>query len=319
MASELSELREELWRTRDDLERIKLRTANVEGYPRVDDRRHDRQGQDRNQRHTWLDREGHDEEKVVKTKGGSGESNLRGGIGTSEGPTSLPTSGDSQDSDNNRVDPGHCSNRPAASHSVVDADAEAEATLSSLELEGAAFKNWTEEASTIAVRLIEEVKALRWERETWRANELLAARAITDLRARTEDLEARLSEAEEEARRSREALLRAQSVEQEQAHAMNRARADLRAVQEQKEALQARVTTEAGWGRPSGAEVERDLREELRREKEGTDTLRRRLDAARAEISGLEHEKKEWRSSKLRLGELRQSWGKQLKKVSLVS
>lgn len=231
-------------------------------------------------------------------------------------PTSPPTSGESRGPGANGADVGGRVHGPAGGHSPIGQ--EAEATLSTLQLEGAAFKNWTDEASAIAVRLIEEVKALRWERETWRANEALAARAITELRARTEDLEAQLAEVEDERGRIREALLLAQGAEENQALAADSARADLRAANERVAVLQAQAASNRESGDRRVGDVERGLREELRREKDGAGALQRRLDAARAEISGYERERKDWRASRARLEELRRSWGKQLKKVTSV-
>lgn len=329
MASELSELRAELWRTRDDLERIKSRTStSIDRSPSrdVDRRRHATgTGRVRDPRNAWHKTvRPHDSDVDGKGAKLNGASVRGGGVRSgvaSDRPTSPPTSGESVGSERNGI--------ATDGARGVDGDnvyspigAEAEATLCDLELEGVEFKNWTEEASTIAVRLIEEVKALRWERDTWRGNEAVAARAIEELRTRTEALETRLLEAEAEGKLAREALIRAQSAEKEQARAADRATADLRSAQEKMGALRSQAEMELGWlggpGGVSGVGGAGGLRDQLRREKEGADALQRRLDEARAAVAGHDRERKEWRASRARLEELRRSWGKQLKKVELI-
>lgn len=281
---------------------------------------------------------------------GSGE----GGGGVRSGPTSPPSSGGSSpgsDLDDNdggsrglgatrRADGSRIrtsssparrklrSSRGASTSSGEDAHARrgsseevaAEETLCNLELEGAAFKNWTEEASSIAVRLIEEVKMLRWEKAGWegreRAAERAAEHAAAELGARADRLEERLRAAEADGRESRAALARAQQdAEKERARAkVERARADgLRAAaaaQQERERIQQQQQKLETAGVAGGG-----LAEMLRREKEGADALQRRLDAARAASARHERERKEWRSSRARLEELRRSWGKQLKRV----
>lgn len=191
-------------------------------------------------------------------------------------------------------------------------EAAAEETLCNLELEGAAFKNWTEEASSIAVRLIEEVKTLRWEKVAWGEREAAAERASAELRARNEVLEQRLLAAEANARQTQEALLRAQQAEREQARATERAEAKLRVTQEISKELQARVE---GLERGDIRVGVGCLKEELRREKEGADALQRRLDESRAAVARHEGERKEWHESRAKLEDLRRSWEKQLRKV----
>ena len=285
----------------------------------------------------------------------SGAASGEGGGGIRSGPTSPPTSGDSSPGtdadDNNRSSHGrglgatrsrradgsriraspspagrkHGAYRGASASSSEDApprgspeEAAAEETLCNLELEGAAFKNWTEEASSIAVRLIEEVKMLRWEKSSWegrqRAAEREAEHAAAELRARADQLEERLRSVEADRRESQAALARAQQeAEKERARAkVEREKTDgLRAaaaVQQERERIQQQQQQQveaAGGG----------LAEMLRREKEGADALQRRLDAARAASARHEREKKEWRSSRAKLEELRRSWGKQLKRV----
>lgn len=197
----------------------------------------------------------------------------------------------------------------------------AEETIGILELEGVAFKNWTEEASSIAVRLIEEVKTLRWERTSWADREAAAESAAAELRVRTESLEARLDAAEAEAKRSHKALQRAQEAEREQAQAAERAKSELRAARERERELRVQLDgtggvsfanrgggeggVGGGGGGGGGGDVRGGLREELRREKEGADALQRRLDAARAAAARHERERKEWRASAARLEVLR--------------
>lgn len=306
MASELSELRAELWRTRDDLERMKSRTPpKVARSPsRFFDRRNHEDGAKpgRDRDPPWCD--GVKGVRIDRAGGGGG------GGGVRSGPTSPPTSGESSGSGTNN-------NRPVLDgagrvFSPGTEEAAAEETLCNLELEGAAFKNWTEEASSIAVRLIEEVKTLRWEKASWEDREAASERTAAELREQTEALEKRLHAAETEGRRSQEALLRAQQGEREQARASERANAELRVARDKAAVLGAQVTGGGvgGWGaREAG------LREELKREKEGADALQRRLDNARAAAARHERERKEWRTSRVRLEELRRVWGKQLRKV----
>lgn len=362
MASELAELREELLRTRDDLERMKSSSNSraptsidrscSHPSPRLIDRRrnHDarsagdhpairsRGRYDRHQ-HLWYDEIQVDRKRAVSEKKGSAKHRGGGDVevgraGVDSGQTSPPTSGESAlDSDNNRkfatIFTGDCEtgsrNSDSGGHggrrggnvryysSPGTVGAEAEATLCDLELEGVEFKNWTEEASSIAVRLIEEVKALRWERNSWRSEQATAARAFAELRTRTDTLEQRLLEAAAEAKRSKEDLVRARNAEKEQARAAERATEDLRAAREKEAAARAQDSVlESAPGGPSGG-----LREQLRREREGADALQRRLDAARAKLAAHERERKEWRASRARLEELRLSWGQQLKKVMM--
>lgn len=310
MASELSELRAELWRTRDDLVRMKSRTpTTIDSVDRSTSRR---AFDHRHHRHThaggkrtssrdiddqpWPRQDG--EIKATKSDLGGGGGGIR------SGPTSPPTSGHSSGSDRH-IDVNYGSGSSGGGQNLSGIRAEAEETLCNLELEGAAFKNWTEEASSIAVRLIEEVKTLRWERATWAEREAAAEREASDLRARTEALEKRLRDMEIEGTQSKEALARARQAEKEQVGATERARAELRAAQEKAGELRAQMAGSGGGG----------LREELRREKEGADALQRRLDAARAAAAEHERERKEWRASRARLEELRRSWGKQVRKV----
>lgn len=354
-ASELSELRAELWRTRDDLERMKSRGTppSAKRSPRHlfdrrahssttvaaalasvgDGRRTDRSG--RRHRH---------ESGAVADKRGNAERGGadagEGGGGIRSGPTSPPTSGDSSpgadvgnieggsrglgvssSSSSSPVGQNPRKTRGASTSSGEDAprgsseEAAAVETLRNLELEGAAFNNWTEEASSIAVRLIEEVKVLRWEKASWegreRAAERAAEHAAAELRARADGLEERLRAAEAERRKAHAALERAQQdAENERARAKaERSKADgLRATaaaQQERDKIQEGAAGGAGGG----------LVEMLRREKEGADALQRRLDAARAASARHERERKEWRSSRARLEELRRSWGKQLRRV----
>ncbi|CAM9480969.1 unnamed protein product [Scytosiphon promiscuus] len=197
-ASELSELRAELWRTRDDLERMKARGTppSAGRSPRL-----------------LFDRRHHDPPATAGSDlGGSGRVCGRGagGEGIRSGPTSPPTSGDSsrgirapstRRSPRRKRSPGSRDRYPGSSEEI---GAAAEETLCNLALEGAAFKNWTEEASSIAVRLIEEVKALRWEKAGWadreRAAENAAELAAAELRARADRLEERLRSAEADGR-----------------------------------------------------------------------------------------------------------------------
>lgn len=380
MASELSELRAELWRTRDDLERMKSRgtpTSADRSPRRLFDRHHhtspppppaaaavvrDGERTDRNHRHRkhW-----HDEHEGVGGTHKRGDLYRNGGDGgIRSGPTSPPTSGDSSpgsDADNNHSSsrglgarrggggggigieirgissPGRkirssrgvsttSSGEDAAAAQGSPEEVAAEETIFNLELEGAAFKNWTEEASSIAIRLIEEVKMLRWEKAGWAGRERAAERAAEDLRARAESLEERLRSAEADGRRSQQALARAQQeVEREQARAKAErakgdalraaaARAAAAAAQQEKERIQQQQQQmEADGG--GGGDGRSSLVEMLRREKEGADALQRRLDAARAASARHEKERKERRSSRARLEELRRLWGKQLKKV----
>lgn len=308
MASELSELRAELWRTRDDLVRMKSRTPTTidsvdrSTSRRAFDHRHHRHAHAGEKRTTSRDR---DDQPWPRQDGEikGAKSNLGGG-GIRSGPTSPPTTGHSSGSDRN-MDVIYGSGSSGGGQNFSGIRAEAEETLCNLELEGAAFKNWTEEASSIAVRLIEEVKTLRWERATWAEREAAAEREASDLRARTEALEKRLRDMEIEGMQSKEALARARQTEKEQVRATERARAELRASQERAGELRAQMAGSGGEG----------LREELRREKEGADALQRRLDAARATTAEHERERKEWRASRARLEELRRSWGKQVRKV----
>ena len=305
MASELSELRAELWRTRDNLERMKSRTPPSAGQSshRLFNRRHHADGKTVDRENAEPQRP-NERDRVKDLK-----LDRCAGGGVRSGPTSPPSGGSSRsDQNNGRSGDGIATGRGFSEEMA------AEETLSSLALEGAAFKNWTEEASSIAVRLIEEVKTLRWERVTWTEREAATERAATELKKRTEALERRLLAAEEDARRTKEALLRAQDGEREQARATERAEQDLRA---------ARKRSEERWGRADGLEgrdtqVGRSLREELRREKEGADALQRRLDQARAASARHEVEKKEWHASRERLEELRRLWGKQLRKACLL-
>lgn len=350
MTSELSELRAELWRTRDDLERMKSssnsRTPTKANAPRshpspriFDRRRHhadsatgksttDRRQGRYAQQYPLDDDKRQDRHFAAAgsaAPGGGGAkrtskldgSNRRSrGSGIESGPTSPPTSGESLAGSESNGDgnaaaiprDGGGSGRRRTYDSSPGVGAEAEATLCDLELEGVEFKNWTDEASSIAVRLIEEVKGLRWERDTWRTEQATAARAFAELRARADALEERLLETEADEKRTREALVHAQHTERQQSRAADRAKADLRATREQAGALHAQEL-EAGAGGAGG------LREKLRREREGADALQRRLDAARAKLEGYERERKEWRAWKARLEEMRRSWGKQLKKV----
>ncbi|CAB1116061.1 unnamed protein product [Ectocarpus sp. CCAP 1310/34] len=379
--SELSELRAELWRTRDDLERIKSRgtppSADCSPRRHFDRRRHraspsptltaataheegDKDRDHRRHRHS-------EQHKGDGLEGGGGiRGDSGGGIGS--GPTSTPTSGGSSPGSGADIDdeaprglggtaasgssPGGRQLKFGSSRGGVGSassegenaakggsseEAAAEETLCNLELEGAAFKNWTEEASSIAVRLIEEVKMLRWEKASWtereRAAERASERAAAEARAQAAHLEERLGLAEADGRRAQEALARAQQdVERERARAKTeRAKAEgLRtaaataaaaasAAQQEKEKMQydqqrkeeARQQQERDVAAGGGG----GLVEMLRREKEGADALQRRLDAARAASAKHEKERKEWRSSKARLEELRRSWGKQLNKV----
>lgn len=369
-ATELSELRAELWRTRDDLERMKSRGTppSAERSPRrlFDRRLHssktfpaaaataagEGRRTDRSTRRHW-----HESSVAVADKrrdtDRNGSDSGEGGGGIRSGSTSPPTSGDSSpgsDADNNdrshtrvlgatrtpdggriRASPSpadrkHRTYRGASGSSGEDArrgspeEAAAEETLCNLELEGAAFKNWTEEASSIAVRLIEEVKMLRWEKASWqgrqRAAEREAEHAAAELRARADLLEERLRSVEEDRRKSQAALARAQQdADNERARAkMEREKADrLRAAaaaQQETERIQHQQQQQQHVETAGGG-----LAEMLRREKEGADALQRRLDAARTASARHERERKEWRSSRARLEELRRSWGKQLKRV----
>ncbi|CAM9453125.1 unnamed protein product, partial [Hapterophycus canaliculatus] len=368
-ASELSELRAELWRTRDDLERMKARGTppSAERSPRLlFDRRHrdppsavaasEMRKTDHGDRRRWR----HEAHSTLDKGGdleGSGHGGGRGagGEGIRSGPTSPPTSGDSspgsETADTNegkrrlgtsggdgggggrihtspgrtrappsRRSPGRrrsgsdrdrCSSSAggedsdlaaAARGSAEEVAAAAEETLCNLALEGAAFKDWTEEASSIAVRLIEEVKTLRWEKAGWadreRAAEHAAELAAAELRARADHLEERLRSAEAEGRRSQEALAGAQrAAERERARAQaERAKADsfrseastaaaaAAAAQKEVERMQRQMEEAAGGGRGGGGLVEM-----LRREKEGADALQRRLDAAR--MAAAKHER----------------------------
>ena len=376
-ATELSELRAELWRTRDDLERMKSRGTppSAERSPRrLSDRRlhssplspvtaaaaaaaaGEGRRTDRSIRRHWHESSLGAADKR-RNADRSGSVSGEGGGGIRSGLTSPPTSGESSpgsDAENNdgchsrpleatrasnggriRGSPSpsrrtHREYRGASASSGEDSrkgspeEAAAEETLCNLELEGAAFKNWTEEASSIAVRLIEEVKMLRWEKASWegrqRATELEAEHAAAELRARVDRLEERLLSAEAGRRESQAALARAQQdADRERARAkVEREKADVlreaAAAQQERERIQQRQQQQqqqqqqvetAGGG----------LAEMLRREKEGADALQRRLDAARAASAKHERESKEWRSSRARLEELRRSWGKQLKRV----
>eukprot|EP00752_Nemacystus_decipiens_P013854 g12300.t1 len=367
-ATELSELRAELWRTRDDLERIKSRGTppSAERSPRrLFDRRprssttspppaaagrvsEGEKRADRSSRRHWQDRSSAvgvaDKGRISDRSGvGSGE----GGGGIRSGPTSPPTSGDSSPESDSEKSNGrglgatrradgdrirasrspagrkHLRNRGASASSGEQSrrgspeETAAEETLCNLELEGAAFKNWTEEASSIAVRLIEEVKMLRWEKSSWegrqRAAEREAEHAAAELRTRADQLEERLRSAEADRRDSQAALTRAQQdadkerarakVEREKADALRAAAA---AQQERERIQQQQQQAETAGG---------GLVEMLRREKEGADALQRRLDVARAASARHERERKEWRSSRAKLEELRRSWGKQLKRI----
>lgn len=295
MASELSELRAELWRTRDDLERMKsssnsrtpTKTASTPPRPHPSPRVLDRRRQHRVQRTV-----GHNEPAVDGSndrygqkyswhasndprgrylgaaaaptaatttsgadsggmKGKESDSRTRRGRsgGVESGPTSPPTSRESAlGSDTNSgnaaasTTAGGRSRRRRDGGGVDDTvgynsspgvGGEAEATLSDLKLEGMEFKSWTEEASSIAVRLIEEVKGLRWERDAWRADQATAARAFAELRAHADALEQRLLDAEAEDKKSREALVHAQRAEREQSRAADRAEAELHVAREQ--------------------------------------------------------------------------------------
>eukprot|EP00903_Cladosiphon_okamuranus_P015885 g14671.t1 len=370
-ATELSELRAELWRTRDDLERIKSRGTppSAERSPRrLFDRRMKSSAAspsassgaskgrkaDRSTRRHWHESSaGVADKRRDADRGGSGSG--EGGGGTRSGSTSPPTSGDSSpgsDAENNdrsytkalestrtssgarirgspatsRAGRKHRTYRGTSASSGEDAwrgspeEAAAEETLCNLELEGAAFKNWTEEASSIAVRLIEEVKMLRWEKASWegrqRAAEREAERAAAELGARADHLEERLRSVEEDRRESQAALARAQQdADNERARAkVEREKADrLRAAaaaQQERERIPQQQQQQ-----PQAETAAGSLADMLRREKEGADALQRRLDAARAASAGHERERKEWRSSRARLEELRRSWGKQLKRV----
>lgn len=326
MASELSELRAELWRTRDDLERMKSRTP-----PSVDrsSRRVYADGRKADcvrDHHAWREQDGI---KGAKIDGGGG--------GVRSGATSPPTSGASSGSERyNGINGGSRGRRVGRYLSGTGVGAEEEAaaaeeTLGNLELEGAAFKNWTEEASSIAIRLIEEVKTLRWEKSSWAERDAMTEHAAEELRARVEALEKHLHSAETDGKRSKDALLRAQEAEREQLRAAERAKADLRAAQEKTAELRAQMVGmggDVGVGVGGGVGIG-GLREQLRREKEGADALQRRLDVVREEAARYESERKEWHASKARhererkawrvsrarLEELRRSWGKQLKKV----
>ncbi|CAM9278935.1 unnamed protein product [Ectocarpus fasciculatus] len=380
-ASELSELRAELWRTRDDLERIKSRgtppSADCSPRRHLDRRRHRASpsptpaaATTRNIRPKDGDHHRHRHSEQRKGDGLEGAGGARGDSGGEirSGPTSPPTSGGSSPGSGADYDdeaprglggtgtsgssPGGRQLRFGTSRGGAGSassegenaakggsseEVAAEETLCNLELEGAAFKNWTEEASSIAVRLIEEVKMLRWEKASWaereRAAEREAERAAAEARAQADHLEQRLGLAEADGRRAQEALARAQQdVERERARAKTeRAKAEgLRAAaatataaasaaqqekekmqqdQQQKERVKQQQERDAAVGGGGG------LVEMLRREKEGADALQRRLDAARAASARHEKERKEWRSSKARLEELRRSWGKQLNKV----
>lgn len=381
-ASELSELRAELWRTRDDLERIKSRgtppSADCSPRRHFDRRRHrgspsptpatatareEIRHKDRDHR-----RNRHSEQhKGDGLEGGGGARGYSGG-GIRSGPTSPPTSGGSSPGSGADYDdeaprglggteasgssPGGRKLKFGSSRGGVGSassegenaakggsseEVAAEETLCNLELEGAAFKNWTEEASSIAVRLIEEVKMLRWEKGSWaereRTAEREAERAAAEARAQADHLEERLGLAEADGKRVQEALARAQQdVERERARAKTErakaeglraaaatAAAEASALRQEKEKMQLDQQQE----RAKQEQQHRDtsvgggggLVEMLRREKEGADALQRRLDMARAASARHEKERKEWRSSKARLEELRRSWGKQLKKV----
>lgn len=351
MTSELSELRAELWRTRDDLERMKsssnsrtptkARAPRSHPSPRIFDRRRhnaesatDKSTADRRKgrydhQYPLEDDKRQDRHLIAADSaaaagGGDvkespereGKSRRSRGSGVESGPTSPPTSRESvvgSESNGAGNTPAVARDGSGSGHrriydSSPGVGAETEATLCNLEFEGVAFKNWTEEASSIAVRLIEEVKALRWERETWRNEQATAARAFAELRTRADALEGRLIEAEAEEKRSRDTLAHAQQAERQQSRATERAKADLRAAREQAGALHAH---ELGLGAGTAG----GLREQLRREREGTDALQRRLDTARTKLAGYERERKEWRVWKARLEEMRRSWGNQLKKV----
>lgn len=330
MATELSELRAELWRTRDDLERMKSRTPSSVGRSQSSSRAGDHRrradgtgaSRDRDPHQGWRDQGERASKGLKHVKDRSGR--LSGGSGMRSGPTSPPTSGESSPGSEVHKHMGISAasdgeRRAARSRTCSsgigigpEEEAAAEETLCNLELEGAAFKNWTEEASSIAVRLIEEVKMLRWERAGWVERDAAAERTVADLRARAENFETRLRSAEAERERLREALVRAQQEERDQAQTVERAKADLRAAQEKAGELRAhtvRGSSVAVRGEVSG------LREELRREKEGADALQRRLDVARAAVARHERERKEWQTSRARLEDLRRSWGKHLKKV----
>ncbi|CAM9749964.1 unnamed protein product [Ectocarpus sp. 13 AM-2016] len=379
-ASELSELRAELWRTRDDLERIKSRGTppSADSSPRrhFDRRRHRASPSPtlaaatvREVRNKDRDHRRHRHSEQHKDDGLEGGRGVRGGSGGGirSGPTSPPTSGGSSPGSGADYDdeaPRGLGGTAASGSSpdgrqlkfgssdggVGSASSEgenaakggsseevaAEETLCNLELEGAAFKNWTEEASSIAVRLIEEVKMLRWEKASWTERERAAGRAseraAAEARAQAAHLEERLGLAEADGRKAQEALARAQQdVERERARTKTeRAKAEgLRtaaataaaaasAAQQEKEKMrydqQRKEEARQQQERDAAAGGGGGLVEMLRREKEGADALQRRLDAARAASAKHEKERKEWRSSKARLEELRRSWGKQLNK-----
>lgn len=309
MASELSELRAELWRTRDSLERIKSRPPPSVGRPSrrlFGGRSH--AGGNGVERGIPLPLRPDDQDGI---KGLKLDRSGTGGIRSE--PTSPPLSAMSSESDtsNGRSRSGSRSTRSRS----FNEEFTAEETLCNMELEGAAFKNWTEEASSIAVRLIEEVKTLRWEKVAWGEREAAAERASAELRERTEVLEQRLLAAEANARQTQDALLRVQQAEREQATATARAEAELRVAQERSKELQARVE---GLERGDIRVGVGCLKEELRREKEGADALQRRLDEARAAVAKHDGERKEWHESRAKLEDLRRSWEKQLKKVPAV-
>lgn len=254
-----------------------------------------------------------------------------GGIGS--GPTSPPTSGemsgsfDKNDSITRRLDgSGKRESRRSRDRHRRGSDfgqgdtAAAEEALSDLQLEGVASKNWTEEASSIAVRLIEEVKTLRWERTTWAEREAIAERSSVEMRERAEALEARLRTVENDRKRSLEALSQAQQAEKKQLRAAEAAKAELRAAQEREREITGQMISAQGRGVTGhGGGSGLGLREELRREKEGADALQRRLDVARAAAARHDRERKDWLASRARLEELRRSWGKQLKKVGVLT
>ena len=350
MASELSALRAELWRTRDDLERMKSRTPpSAKGSPRRPlDRRHrgGNGGGDSGDRSSGQEHATAKGVRKDRNRGGGG-----GGVdsGLRSGRTSPPTSGESSSAGAaaagaapaGDANDGSRGSRRGAGYdnpggnsyfggvrrvgaegrgsSSSSEEVAAEETIGILELEGVAFKNWTEEASSIAVRLIEEVKTLRWERSSWADREATAESAAAELRVRAESLEARLDAAEAEAKRSNEALQQAQEAEREQEQATERAKSELRATRARERELRAQLDGTGsgnfanggggegggGGGGGGGSGVRGGLREELRREKEGADALQRRLDAARAAAARHERERKEWRASAARLEVLR--------------
>ncbi|CAM9366125.1 unnamed protein product, partial [Discosporangium mesarthrocarpum] len=294
VTTELSELRAELWRTRDDLQRIKSRAPSADF-----------------QRSTPLS-------KQRPPEGAS-----FGGLASSprlSSPMDMEWNGG-----RGRGDIGGMSH-PATSRSGSDREASDAPLFRDLDLEKEAFKEWTDEAASIAIKLIEEVKLLRWERDAWREREAHHTRERTVLQSRADNLEKKVMECEVENRRLNEEIVRLKEAERDQASAADRYKAELRAAHQKAGTLRAQVAAVEGKvaavvageteGRGAIGAISSALKDDLKRERDATDALQRQLDAARAAAAKHARERHAWQESRGRLDQLRVAWGKQLKKVA---